>query len=203
MSLVISSVSSLVALSPRLLESATRDSWLVIQHRTAAALQTTEAGRTGTISSGMPITTTSITAWRLGAQLGRNRRTLHTPSSYPAAQIGHYHQNGHEKKAVLELQLEQQPDFEAIKSSMLLQASLAARVQHINATIRCELNLSISATPHQIQPWVNMRTGHTAVNCFFLRTQIYVMRMMLREGIVVKLSDPRLTRANRIGRRKT
>ena len=29
------------------------------------------------------------------------------------------------------------------------------------------------------------------------------MRMMLREGIVVKLSDPRLTRANRIGRRKT
>lgn len=68
---------------------------------------------------------------------------LHTPS-YPASG----HENGHRNSAVLGLQLEQQPDYEAIKSSMLLQASLAARVQHINATIRCELKLSIRVVSH-------------------------------------------------------
>lgn len=77
---------------------------------------------------------------RIGAQLGRNRRAaLHTPA-HPAA--GHLENNGHQSDGggvVLALQLEQQPDYEAIKSSMLLQASLAARVQHINETIRCVL----------------------------------------------------------------
>lgn len=80
-----------------------------------------------------------MTAWRIGAQLGRNRRTaLHT-TGYPAA--GHLENKGQQSDdgggIVLALQLDQQPDYEAIKSSMLLQASLAARVQHINATIRC------------------------------------------------------------------
>lgn len=120
--------------------------------------QPQHCSRTRRISSMIPTTTTHMTAWRLGVQLGRNRRTLHTPSSYPAAP-------GHQNNGVLALQLEQQPDYDAIKSSMLLQASLAARVQHINATIRCELKLPISAGHRQILPRVHifyMRTW-----CFF------------------------------------
>ena len=81
----------------------------------------------------MTPTTTTMTAWRIGAKLGRNRRTLHTPPTYPAAASSELSAHNN---AVLALQLEQQPDYDAIKSSMLLQASLAARVQRINQTIR-------------------------------------------------------------------
>ncbi|CAM9990388.1 unnamed protein product [Laminaria digitata] len=115
----------------------------------------------------MPTTSTSITAWRLGAQLGRNHRMLHTPS-YPASGHENGHQNGHRNSAVLGLQLEQQPDYEAIKSSMLLQASLAARVQHINATISGLQPKSLALKDPQARKEVNRRLEDLARQGLFI-----------------------------------